>query len=232
MAERPSKPGNRYETILKEAQSLRVEKVLAADTRAFDQVQTHLQRLPRAPTTAEASRAAAGATTRAGTPPSGVVEPPSDRSTQYAGNLFRVSVPSNWRELRGSDSITFAPIGAFGTVNGRTVFTHGVEIGISRSQSRELQTATDDLIDALSRGNAELRRSGPGGDLTISGRRGLRTTLSNRSEATGQSESIEMYTALLRDGSVFYLLAVAPADQFRDYASTFDRLVDSVRLND
>jgi Zn-dependent protease with chaperone function len=225
-------PGNRYETILKEAQSLKVENPLT-DTRAFEQVQTHLRRLPRAPTSAEASRAAAGSTTRSGgTPPSGIVEPPSARSTQYAGNLFRISVPSNWRELRGSDSITFAPLGGFGTVNGRSIFTHGVEISITRSDSRDLQNATDDLIGALSRGNAELRRSGEAGDVTLSGHRGLRTRLSNRSEATGQFETIEVFTTLLRDRNLFYLLTVAPADAFQDYASTFDRLVESLRLND
>jgi len=224
-------PGNRYETILKEAQLLKVENPLT-DTRAFERVQTHLGRLPRAPTAAEARRAADSTSRSGGTPPSGVVEPPSDRATQYAANLFRVSVPSNWRELRGSDSITFAPLGAFGTVNGRSIFTHGVEISITRSDSRGLQNATDDLIAALSRGNAELRRFGEAGDVTLSGHRGLRTRLSNRSEATGMLETIEVFTTLLRDRSLFYLLTVAPADSFQDYVSTFDRVVESLRLND
>ena len=224
-------PGNRYETILKEAQSLRVDSPATYDARAFEQVQTHLKRLPRAPTTAEATRSAsAGAA--GGTPPSGRVEPPSPRSIQYASSLFRVSVPANWRELRGSESVTFAPPGAFGMLNGQTVFTHGVEIGISRDQSADLQIATDDLIGQLSRGNAELHKTADNGEMTIAGRRALRTTVSNRSEATGQLETIEIYTTLLRDRSLFYLLAVAPADSFREYASTFDRLVESLRLRE
>jgi hypothetical protein len=60
----------------------------------------------------------------------------------------------------------------------------------------------------------------------------LRTRLSNRSEATGQLETIEVFTTLLRDRNLFYLLTVAPADAFQDYVSTFDRLVESLRLND
>jgi hypothetical protein len=226
-------PGNRYDTILKEAQSLSVSNPLT-DTREFEQVQTHLKRLPRAPTSAEASRSAArtGDPGGAGTPPSGHVEPPSARYAQYAGSLFRVSVPSNWRELRSSESVTFAPPGAFGTVNGQHVFTHGVEIGLFRNRSADLQGATDDLIRSLSNGNTELKRTADNGDTTFGGHRGLRTTLSNRSEATGQTETIEVFTALLRDGRLFYLLAVAPVDSFPDYASTFDRLVESVRLND
>ena len=225
-------PGNRYETILKESQALRVENPVT-DPAGFERVQAHLKRLPRAPTTAEASRtASARAGGAIGTPPSGRVEPPSARFTQYAGSLFQVSVPSNWRELRSSNAITFAPPGAFGTIDGRYVFTHGIEIHVGRNRSADLQTATDDLIDLLSRDNVDLRRAADNGELKVAGRRGLRTTLSNRSEATGQSETIEVYTTLLRDGDLFYLLAVAPAESFQDYASTFDRLVASLRLND
>ena len=197
-------------------------------------MQTHLKRLPRAPTTAEASRSAVRtARPRGGTPPSGHVEPPSARSTQYAGSLFRVSVPSNWRELRGSDSVTFAPPGAFGTVNGQNVFTHGVEIGISRNQSLDLQIATDDLIDALSRGNAELQpyggqRRDDALPAVVACARRCRTA---RKPPDSPKRS-RCSPTLLRDRSLFYLLAVAPADSFPDYASTFDRLVESLRLND
>jgi hypothetical protein len=140
-------------------------------------------------------------------------------------------VPSNWRELRGSESVTFAPPGAFGAINGQNVFTHGVEIGVSPNRSPDLQIATDDLISALSRGN-ELRRTADNGETTFGRRRGLKTTLSNRSEATGRNETIELYTVLLRDRRLLYMLAVAPDDVFPDYASTFDRLVESIRLND
>jgi predicted Zn-dependent protease len=227
-------PGNRYETILKEAESLRIENAVT-DSREFEQVQLHLKRLPRAPTTAEASRSAAARSSGAsggGAPPSGNVEPASNRDAQYESRLFRLRVPSNWRALRGADTVTFAPPGAFGTINGQNVFTHGVEIGLRRNQWSDLQAATDDLIASLSRGNTELQRSAGNSEMTLAGRRGLRTPLSNRSEATGQPETIEIFTVLLRDGRLFYLLAVAPADAFPDYASTFDRLVESLRLSD
>ena len=144
-----------------------------------------------------------------------------------------MSVPSNWRELRGSDSVTFAPPGAFGTVNGqKRLHARRRNRHLAQPAAVDLQAATDDLIGVLSRGNAELRRSADSRRLTFAGRRGLRTTLSNRSEATGQLETIEVFTTLLRDRSLFYLLAVAPADSFQDYVSTFDRLVESLRLND
>jgi len=224
-------PGDRYETIVKESQSLRVEHAYTPDPRAFDQLQTHLKRLPPAPSSAEAARE----TARTGgnvPPPSGNVEPPSGRSTQYSANLFRISVPSNWRALRGTESVTFAPPGAYGALNGRSVFTHGLELGVARNQGNDLRAATDEFVDALLQGNSDLRRSADPAEMTFGGRRGLRTTFSNESEATGKPETIELFTVLLRDRRVFYLIAVAPADAFADYSATFDRAVASIRLND
>ena len=199
-------------------------------------MQAHLKRLPPAPTTEEATRAGAGRTSRGngtGQPPTGRVEPPSLRTTQYTeGDLFRVSVPSNWRELPGSSAVTFAPPGAFGTLNGQGVFTHGVEIGSSRHETHDLQTSTDELINSLAGGNPGLRRAAGYERIAFAGRNALRTALSNRSEATGRPETIELYTARLRDGSLFYVLGVAPTDEFRDYTGVFDRVVRSLKIND
>lgn len=238
MSDHPD-PGNRYDAIIREAKLLRVENPIR-DTRGFEQVKTHLKRLPAAPTTEEATRAGGRTGGRSprgqnpeGAPPAGRVESPSSRSTTYTeGDLFQVSVPSNWRELQGSGAVTFAPNGAYGTVNGQTVFTHGVEIGVSRNEAHDLQTATDELIDSLSGGNPDLRRAANYSRISIGGRRGLRTTLTNRSEVSGQPETIEMSTTQLRDGSLFYVIGVAPTGEFRDYANVLNRVVGSIRLSD
>src|SRR5439155_931710 len=81
------------------------------------------------------------------------VEVPSSSFRTYdEGNLFRVSVPSNWREVPGNNTVTFAPDGAYGSSNGQSVFTHGVEIGVSRNETHNLQQATDELIQSLGQG--------------------------------------------------------------------------------
>ena len=235
-------PGNRYEYITKEAQSLRVENPVR-DTRGFQEVRARLSRLAPAPTTEQATRNAragrpsggrpTGTSGRPGTVPSGRVQPPSNSYRQYnLGNAIRISVPSNWRQLQDNDSVTFAPDGAFGEYNGQSVFTHGVQLGVSRNESHDLEEATDELLDALAQANPGLSRASGYDRVNIGNRGGLRTVLSNTSEATGQRESIEVFTTQLRDGSLLYTVAVAPQNQYSSYRGVFNRILQSIDLRD
>ena len=229
-------PGNRSEYITNEAKTLRVENPLQ-DTQAFDRIRAHLNALPRAPTTEEATRSARRGTARPTSGPdvrpTGGVEPPASRFIEYQeGDLFRVGVPSNWREQQGSSSVTFAPDGAVGRYNGQGVFTHGVEIGIGRNERHDLQTATEELINSLSQGNPRLSRPSGYRRASVGGRSGLQTALENVSEVSGQAESIQIVSTLLRNGNLFYLIAVAPRRDVADYQSTFQRIVGSIRLRE
>ena len=230
-------PGNRVEYITQEAQALRVTNPVG-DSRAFSQIQAHLRQLPKAPTTEEATKTAGrrtgGSTGTAGRVPGGRIEPPASSSRTYEeGNLFRVSVPANWRELEGgTSSVTFAPEGAYGQANGQNVFTHGVEFGVGRNETHDLQTATQELLTSLAQGNPNLSRPSGFDRINLGDRRGLRTILSNQSEATGGAETIQVMTTQLRDGNLFYAIAVAPRDEFSSYRGVFDRIASSVQFTD
>jgi hypothetical protein len=126
----------------------------------------------------------------------------------------------------------FAPNGAYGRANGHSVFTHGVEIGMARRDARNLQQATNLLIDNLSENNPNLTRGSGYQRITVNGRRALRTTLENVSEATGSRETIQLTTAQLPAGDLMYVIGVAPQDEFADYRPVFDRVVQSIRLNE
>ena len=55
----------------------------------------------------------------------GDIPRPDTRYQSYnEGNLFRVSVPSNWRELSSNNNVTFAPEGAYGSMNGNRNNAH------------------------------------------------------------------------------------------------------------
>jgi beta-barrel assembly-enhancing protease len=226
-------PGNRYEYITAEAKSLNVRNPVH-DTRAFDQLRAHLKKLPPAPTTEEATKNAKERTAgrgESGEPPSGRVDSPSSRYTSYdEGGLFRVSVPSNWRELQSESSVTFAPEGAYGQAHGASVFTHGVEIGVARNETHDLQTATTELVQSLAQGNPRLSRPGGYRRATVGGRQGLTTTLSNVSEATGQPETIQLFSTLMPDRNLLYVIAVAPSNQFGEYQSAFQHVAESIEI--
>jgi hypothetical protein len=143
-----------------------------------------------------------------------------------------VSVPDNWRELPGNNDVWFSPEGAYGSVQNTAVFTHGVNFGLAQAQSNDLRQATDAYIGQLTQGNRNMRQQGGYQRGTIDGRNALAITLSNANEATGRTEVVTVYTTLLRNGSLFYMVAVAPQDEYRNYQSAFTNILRSVKLND
>jgi hypothetical protein len=237
MSDHPN-PSNRYKYIEQEATSLRVTNPVR-DTRGFDQIKSRLRSMPQAPTTEEVMRNGRRQTQggqQGGRYPSnsqiGRVDPPSTRYQSYdEGGMFRVSVPSNWRELPDNTSVTFAPDGGYGNYRGQSVFTHGMQFGVERNESHDLRTATDELINGLAQSNPRLRRNGNYSNITIDGHRGLATVLSNVSDATGQPERIALYAVGLDDGSLLYAIGVAPENEFGSYQSVFNRVAQSLRLN-
>lgn len=161
------------------------------------------------------------------------VAPPSSQFTRYVeGELVRVSVPSNWRELPGFNRVTFAPDGAYGNVGIKSVFTHGVSVGLARNDNGNLRMSTDEFIDAYVLGALSPGRPFAHVQLTLGDRSGLRTILSRVSEATGELERIEVLTTLLRNGTLFYVVAVSPRDGTAVYANTFRRIVASIEIMD
>jgi hypothetical protein len=161
-----------------------------------------------------------------------VAPPSSDVTTYIEGEVVRVSIPSNWRELPGSNAVTFAPEGAYGNAGVKSVFTHGLGMGFARNDKRNLRLTTDDFIESYVLVTPSAGRTFRYSRVTIGDRPGLHTVLSSASAVTGEPERIEMFTTLLRDGTFFYVLAVAPRDCVGDYAGTFRRVVESIEIMD
>ena len=238
-------PGNRSKYILDEAAKLRIERG-AVDTSGFNRVLAYLKTLPRAPTTEEAKRnasAAGGGAGRSGSgagtspslpPVSATVAAPSTRYTRYnEGDVFTVNVPSNWRELSAATSVTFAPPGGYGTLNGRNVFTYGVDMGLLRNETHGLEEATDEMLASLRQGNPRMGRAAAYQRVQLPQhpQPALQTTMSNVSEVTGEVETIQVVTTTLRDGvTVFYFLAVAPQKDTNVYLPVFRQVISSVRF--
>ena len=161
-----------------------------------------------------------------------VAPPSSDFTTYFEGEFVRVSIPSNWRELPAFNAVTFAPDGAYGNAGMKSVFTHGLGMGLIRNDKGNLRVTTDDFIASRVSAAAGPRRPLRYRSVRIADRPALRAVLTTVSEATNQPEQIEVYTTLLRNGTVLYLWAVAPRDRASAYADTFRRVVGSIAIMD
>ena len=60
----------------------------------------------------------------------------------------------------------------------------------------------------------------------------MQTSLGNVSEVTGREEVIQLVTTQMRDGNLFYAVAVAPRDELNTYQSAFQRALGSIRIRD
>ena len=237
LSDHPS-PKDRFARINREAQMLRVTAG-TRDTREFNRVQERLRGYQRAPTMAEIQRSGqrypAGENTGnyPNNPPSGRVEYPSSR---YQGvSIFnggvQVSVPNNWRQINEGSSVWFVPEGGYGQYNGQAVYTHGASFGVAQTNNRNLQRATEELINNLAQGNNNLRMSGGYQRTTLGGRTALYSSLSNVNEATGRPENVQLITTQLRNGQILYMVAVAPQNE-RNFTGAFQTIARSVRIND
>ena len=242
LSDHPS-PKDRYARINQEAQYLRVINPMR-DTRAFFAVKERLRGYPRAQTMEEIAKSGRRYPNQGGgdptgdrsdypSAPSGRVEYPSSRFRNFTAlGVVRLSVPDNWRELSEQGSVWYAPNGGYGSINGQAVFTHGVNIGVAQTNSRSLQQATNDFLNSLQQGNGNLRARSGYQRMDVDGRSGLLITLGNTNEATGRPELINLVTTQLRNGELFYMIAVCPENEYSSYQNTFLTILHSLQLND
>ena len=162
----------------------------------------------------------------------GRVALPSSRYRTYDKGNFTVNIPDNWSEVSNQNGLWYAPRGAYGSSNGQTVFTHAVTLGAVQTQSRNLQQATTEFVNSLTRSSNNMRARGSYQRMDIDGRFGEAITFDNVNEATQRAEVISVVTTQLRSGELFYLIAISPADEYSTYQSTFLAILRSLRLND
>jgi Zn-dependent protease with chaperone function len=246
LSDHPSS-NDRYARINQEAQYLSIQNRVP-DDRQFFGIKERLRGYPRAQTMAEIQRSGQRYPNQRGNYPNdypngdqtgypdaprGRVEYPSSRYRSFNQGIFSVSVPDNWRQVSEQGSIWFAPQGGYGSAgNGQATFTHGVSFGTVQTRSRNLQQATNELINGLQQSSGNLRARTGYQRVNIGGRYGLLLTLGNINEATGQPEVVNVVTAQLRNGELFYMIAVSPESDYNSYQNVFLNILRSVQLND
>lgn len=235
-------PEKRYANINREAELLRVSSNPIKTTRAFSRVKERLQAMPKAPSMAEIAKKnkenpnrTGGGNTSGGSNSemsrgrySRRVQLPSSRVQRYqGGQLFQVNYPSNWKQFPGQSDIWFAPEGAYGNQG----ITHGATIGLYKSQQRNLSGATQEYVKGILQANSYLRQTTGYSRFRLDGRNAYATRLTGRSPVTGQNEYAIIYTTMLRDGSMMYVVGVAPQSESFRYNRAFNNMVRSLRIS-
>ena len=227
-------PGNRTVYITKEAQSLSIAQ--AADDNEFAPIKTAFAALPPAKSMGDLAKGKGGSgggetLQSVGTPGQPVPPPSAQFQNLTGGKIFQASVPDNWTSLSTQTTIKVVPQNGYGQLNGQTVFTHGIEFGVTKAASRDLHEATKAWLQAVAQNNPELRVAGTQTNATISQRAALATPLVNPSPLGGQ-ERIVVYTTLVGEGTLFYYLTLAPERDAQALQNTFQRVGESIRLTE
>lgn len=234
-------PANRYENINREAGLVRVSSNPIKVTRGFERIQAKLRSLPKAKSLKEIDEenkrnGGGGQGTGEGnkTPTAGgkyetnVAYPSTSTKSHNPARWLTFSAPSNWETFSGQTEIWLAPRGAYGDDG----ITHGALVGTFKSQSRDLATVTDEYVKNILQSNSYLRQNGGYTRTTMAGRSAYSTVLSGTSPITRNVEVTTIYTAMLSDGQMLYLITVAPQNEQRYYTTAFRNLVRSVKISD
>ncbi len=231
-------PGNRYGYINQEATQLRVSPNPIKITSGFQRTQRYMNSLPPAQTMQQIEAAAQKGQTQGGgeqDPMAGGkysqnVPAPSPSYRAYnAGKIISLQVPTNWKEFPRSQQqeVWFSPDGAWGAQG----ITHGSIMGVEKNTDN-LQTATKNYVDGILKANTYLKQNGNYSTGKLSGRAAYAVTISGTSDVTGKVEVDTIYTTLLSDGSLLYIVTVVPQDQSSAYKNAFSSILKSLQIND
>ena len=229
-------PGNRIKSINDVLPSLAVSARPVHDSDAFEQIKARLTGASRS-----GSLNAGGEPARTG--PRDPTENKNGQRPQPPAEAFRefrprdgayaFSYPQNWDALAAPGdeaNLIFAPKGAYAQTDGSVVVTHGIFVGTIAPGSADLAAANDAFVRRQIEINPDYRIARAPQAINFGGRRGYATAVAGPSPVTGVVEVDIIYTTATADGRLFYLITIAPEDEFDNYQRAFTQIVGSLKL--
>lgn len=157
---------------------------------------------------------------------------PSGGSTTYDSNVFSMRRPGNWEAVEGQSGVTIAPRAG---LSGSAVAYGVIVSAFAPQQSRTLDEATEELVRGIQQGNPQVQVSGNMESLRVNGVDARSIELTGPSPIRGNNgqplrERNWVVTLPRQDGSVLYLVFVAPENDFRTLQGTFEDMLRSLRV--
>jgi hypothetical protein len=109
--------------------------------------------------------------------------------------------------------------------------SHGIFIGVVAPQAGDLAAANEAFVRQQLAANPDFRVQRNPERIESGGRQWLRTLVAGPSAVTGVIEIDVIYTSATSDGRLFYLITMAPEDEFQNYQPAFERIIGSLRLS-
>jgi Zn-dependent protease with chaperone function len=250
MSDHPA-PADREARVRQEAGLLGPIHLLAT-TGNLRTIQTQVNRLPAAPTTAALAQ---NPNPTSGQPSGLSIESPSSQFHvfQQAEGVYQLEQPDNWDAYvaSGGYGVTIVPQGGFAAASsGRQNISYGVivnhyvpfdgSVGAafvdpngSLFGRTPLDEATSDLVRNILAANPYLARVGNATETQVmAGHPSLTVRLEGRSPDTRVNERVTVLARQLPDDHVVYMLLIAPEAEYAALTPTFDRMVRSFRSDE
>ncbi|HEV2911856.1 MAG TPA: M48 family metallopeptidase [Pyrinomonadaceae bacterium] len=229
-------PGNRIATISKEMESLRINQNAVRNSNEFQQARALLTGGgggggPALSSTNEPRRT--GPSDPSDNEPGARPPAPSSSMAEFQARdgSFALRYPNNWDVLTADNvQMIFAPAGAYGQKDDAVFVTHGLFVGAVAPGAGDLETANAQFIQQQIEMNPDFKVARAPQPITFGGRRGYATVVAGPSAVSGVIEIDIIHTTATADGKLFYLIAMAPEDEFETYRQTFEQIISSLRL--
>jgi beta-barrel assembly-enhancing protease len=148
---------------------------------------------------------------------------------------LKISRPDNWDVIpprQRGESLTIAPRAG--------VVSNGIGYGVSingvttKDQNMTIEQVTDEIVRGFQSGGGEMQTVGKASDVRVAGVRGRSVNMQSTSpfpDASGkaQKERDRLVTVPRSDGSVIFLVFVAPESEFDRLNPTFEKMLQSMQ---
>jgi beta-barrel assembly-enhancing protease len=222
-------PDNRIQNINTEVRKLgSIPDDAVNDTREFRNIQNLLKSLPPAPK-ADENQTQTSSPLRTRQP-----DLPSDTYQAYRGGNVSLRHPDNWKAYQKDQNLTLAPDGGIISNGNSSALAYGVIMevftpGGGNRSNVSLQEATNQLIENMRSSNVNMRISRDQGKVRVGGKSALSQILTSDSPLGGRE--MDWLVTILRPEGLLYFVFAAPEQEFADYQSAFQQILNSVKFS-
>jgi Zn-dependent protease with chaperone function len=223
-------PGNREEYVMAEVDTLPRKQQYRSDSDEFRQIKQQVAGMK--PLTAQQIAAGQKPSGPTSVPATDVSPAPNLRTFDH--DVFQISYPENWQVFGDRTSaVTIAPQSAVS----QDAIAYGVMISTYQPEDSRatLDQATHSLLDSLRQSNPDLRQIGNDESIRVNGAAGRSVDLIGVSPLQDQSghpaqERDWLVTTKRPDGSLLYLVFIAPDKDFGSLRPTFEQMLRTLKV--